>query len=240
MNILVIDVDGGITGTAGTLLERYVGVSKASDGKSDVGENNYYPEVIKQKSDFIYWGEHETDVFNATATASDGNWGQTAEDRQFNLLRSAAGGKNYPAGDTAIGTANNSVYYYRLASGATYTVSGSVYTILNSDISRSYDLVNDRESVTINYLPAGPLGNSEADALGKVTILTDLVELRKDCVAFISPRRGSVIGETDPATICDNIVEFMKGVTSSSYLVIDSGYKYIYDCLLYTSPSPRD
>ena len=229
MNILVIDVDGKITGTAGTLLERYVGVSKASDGKSDVGENNYYPEVIKQKSDYVYWGEHETDVFNATATASDGNWGQTAEDRQFNLLRSAAGGKNYPAGDTAIGTANNSVYYYRLASGATYTVTGSVYTILNSDLSSSYDLVNDRESVTINYLPAGPLGNSEADALGKVTILTDLVELRKDCIAFISPRRGSVIGVTNPATVCDNIIEFMKGVTSSSYLVIDSGYKYIYD-----------
>ena len=229
LNILVIDVDGRITGTPGTLLERYVGVSKASDGKTSVGENNYYPEVIKQRSNYIYWGEHETDVFNATATASDGNWGVAAEDRQFNLIRSAAGGKGYPTGATAIGTANNAVYYYRLGSGATYTVSGTVYDIDNLDLSNSYDLVNDRESVTINFLPAGPLGNTAADALGKVTILTNLVELRKDCMAFISPRRGDIIGYTDPQEIAENIVEFMKGVTSSSYLVIDSSYKYIYD-----------
>tara|TARA_S200002703_G_scaffold42608_1_gene36991 strand:+ start:1933 stop:4203 length:2271 start_codon:yes stop_codon:yes gene_type:complete len=229
LNILVVDVDGKITGTPGTLLERFIGLSKASDGKTSVGENNYYPEVIKQKSDYIYWGEHETDVFAATATSSDGDFGQAAEDRQFNLIRSAAGGKNYPGNQVAIGSANNSVYYYRLANGATYTVSGTVYDIDNNDLSSSYDLVNDRESVTVNYLPAGPLGNTAADALGKVTILTNLVELRKDCVAFISPRRGDVIGYTDPADITDNIVEFMKGVTSSSYLVIDSGYKYIYD-----------
>lgn len=229
LNILVIDVDGKITGTPGTLLERYVGVSKASDGKTSVGENNYYPEVIKQRSDYIYWGEHETDVFEATATASDGNWGQTAEGRQFNLLRSPVGGLSYPLASTALGTANNSVYYYRLQYGATYTVTGTVYDINNLEISRAYDLITDRESVTVNFLIGGPLGDTAADALGKVTILTNLVELRKDCMAFISPRRGDVIGYTDPNDITDNIVEFMKGVTSSSYVVIDSGYKYIYD-----------
>ena len=229
LNILVIDVDGKITGTAGTLLEKYVGLSKASDGKTSVGENNYYPEVLKQRSDYIYWGEHVTTVFNATATASDGNWGGTAEDRQFNLLRTATGGINYPAGATALGSANNSVGYYRLASGATYTVTGSVYSLTTAQFNAAYNLVTDRESVTINYLPSGPLGNTDAEANGKVAILNDLTNSRKDCMAFISPPRADVIGVTDPQDQADNIVEFMKGVPSSSYMVLDSGYKYIYD-----------
>ena len=60
VHIVVIDVDGGITGTAGAVLERFVGLSKASDAKSSVGETNYYKEVIKQRSSYIYWGKHET------------------------------------------------------------------------------------------------------------------------------------------------------------------------------------
>ena len=69
MHILVIDVDGKITGNAGTLLERYIGVSKASDSKSSVGEANYYVEVIQQKSEYIYWGEHETGLFDVDSAS---------------------------------------------------------------------------------------------------------------------------------------------------------------------------
>ena len=88
LHVLVIDVDGKITGTCRCILERFVGLSKASDAKTSVGETNYYKEVIKQKSEYIYWGKHETGLFSATASAADGNWGQTAASRQFNLLRS--------------------------------------------------------------------------------------------------------------------------------------------------------
>ena len=68
MHIVIIDIDGKVTGTTGAVLERFIGVSKASDAKSSVGETNYYVEVMKQKSQYLFWGEHETEVFNATAT----------------------------------------------------------------------------------------------------------------------------------------------------------------------------
>ena len=110
LHIVVIDIDGKITGTAGAVLERFIGVSKASDAKSTVGETNYYPEVIKQRSQYIYWAEHESGLFSATATASDGNWGLTANARQFNLLRSATGTTSYPAGRTTIGSDNNATF----------------------------------------------------------------------------------------------------------------------------------
>ena len=91
MHVIIIDIDGGVTGTVGALLERYIDVSKASDAKTSVGETNYYAEVIKQKSEYVYWAEHESTTFAATASSGDGVFGQTAASRQFNLLRSASG-----------------------------------------------------------------------------------------------------------------------------------------------------
>ena len=229
LHVVVVDVDGGITGTAGSVLERFVNVSKASDAKTSVGETNYYPEVIKQRSAYIYWGEHETGVFNATATASDGNWGQTAASRQFNLLRSTAGTIDYPAGRVTLGSDNNATYYYRLESGADYAVSGGTYSVSNTDVSTAYQLIADPESQTVDYLLTGPSGVDDATAIAKVTALTNIVEERRDCIAFVSPRRANVVGVSNTTTVTNNIVDFFDQLPSSSYVVFDSGYKYIYD-----------
>ena len=229
LHILVVDIDGGITGTVGALLERYVGVSKASDAKTTVGETNYYPEVIKQKSSYIFWGEHESTTFAATSSASDGLWGTAAANRQYNLLRSAAGSVDYPAGRTTVGSKNNSTYYYRLASGVNYSVVAGQYSISNTDVAGAYQLVEDPESQIIDFILAGPSGTSDANALAKISSLVNIVEERRDCMLFVSPRRGNVIGISNTTTITNNIVNFFKQLPSTSYMVFDSGYKYIYD-----------
>ena len=229
LHVLVVDIDGGITGTPGTLLERFLNVSKASDAKTTVGENNYYPIVIKQKSAYVYWGEHETDVHNANTTASDGNWGLSAA-RKFNVIRSAAGGVGYPNNDVAIGSKNNASYYYRLSSGASHSVASGFYNISNTDLAKSYDLIADREAVTVDFVLTGPTGATDTEGLSKVNTIKQVIDLRKDCIAFVSPRRGHVVGVTDPQVITDNIVDFFKTLPSKvSYMVFDSGYKYVYD-----------
>ena len=229
VHVVVIDVDGKITGTAGAVLERFVNVSKASDAKTSVGETNYYVEVIKQRSEYIYWGEHETGTFAATSTASDGNWGQTAAARQFNLLRTTSGTQDYPAGRTTVGSDNNATYYYRLSGGADYASSGGNYTITNADLATAYGLVSDPESQTIDYILTGPTGVDDAAGVAKVTSITNIVEERRDCLAFVSPRRANIVGLSNGTTITDNITKFFDQLPSSSYTVFDSGYKYIYD-----------
>ena len=229
VHVLVVDIDGSITGTVGALLERFVGLSKALDGKTSVGETNYYPEVLKQKSAYIYWGEHEATTFAATSTASDGNWGQAAASRQFNLLRSAGGTTDYPGSRTTVGSKNNSTYYYRLASGADYAVSGGSYTVSNTDVSTAYTLVEDPESQTIDFILTGPSGADDSSAIAKITSLVNIAEERRDCIVYVSPRRANVVGVSSGSTATTNIVDFMKQLPSSSYLVFDSGYKYIYD-----------
>ena len=65
LHIVVSDEDGVITGTAGTILETFESVSQAFDAKTAEGSSNYYPQVIYQQSEFIYWIDH-------LATLSDG------------------------------------------------------------------------------------------------------------------------------------------------------------------------
>ena len=229
LHIIVIDIDGKITGTTGAVLERFVGLSKASDAKTSVGETNYYVEVLKQKSAYLFWGEHETGLFSATATAADGNWGLSATSRQFNLLRSATGSTDYPAGRTTVGSKNNATFYYRLASGADYATGSGTYAVTNADLATAYELCEDPESQTIDYILAGPSGTDDASAIAKVTSLVNIAEERRDCIVFVSPRRGSVIGVSNATTVTDNLIAFFDQLPSSSYMVFDSGYKYIYD-----------
>ena len=229
LHILVLDIDGKVTGTTGALLERYIGLSKASNAKTSVGETNYYVDVLKQRSQYIYWGEHEGTTFAATATAADGIWGQAADARQFNLLQSATGTTDFPGGVTTVATKKNATYYYRLAGGADYAVSGGQYSVSNTDVTTAYQLVEDPESQTIDFLLLGPAGTDDAAAIAKITGLVNIAEERRDCMVFVSPRRANVVGQTNTTTITTNIVDFMKQLPSSSYVVFDSGYKYIYD-----------
>jgi hypothetical protein len=69
LHVIVLDEDGYISGTPGTVLEKYPFVSKASDAKSDDGSSIYYPTVIFNKSQYVYWGDHDV---NGT------NWGNSA------------------------------------------------------------------------------------------------------------------------------------------------------------------
>ena len=234
LHILVIDIDGKITGTAGAVLERFVGLSKASDAKTSVGETNYYVTVLKQKSEYIYWGSHESGLFSATATLADGNWGQAADDTQFNLLRSADGSTDYPAGRTTVGSKNNATFYYRLGSGtgsagADYAASGGTYTITNTSLATAYELAEDPESQTVDFILTGPSGADDSAAIAKVTSLVNIADERRDCIVFVSPRRGNVIGVSNTTTVTTNMVNFFEQLPSSSYMVFDSGYKYMYD-----------
>ena len=69
LHIVVVDEDGGISGTKGTILETFEAVSKASDSKTAQGGTNYYPDVIYNQSNYIYWMDHNP---------AGSNWGSAA------------------------------------------------------------------------------------------------------------------------------------------------------------------
>ena len=58
MHIIVIDEDGGISGTPKQILEKWSGVSKISDARSAQGAQNYYIDALYSGSSYIYWMDH--------------------------------------------------------------------------------------------------------------------------------------------------------------------------------------
>jgi phage tail sheath protein FI len=60
LHIIIIDKDGKFTGTPGTTLEKFEFVSKASDAISYQGLSNYYVNVLRNRSSYVYWLDHPT------------------------------------------------------------------------------------------------------------------------------------------------------------------------------------
>lgn len=100
---------------------------------------------------------------------------------------------------------------------------GSEFVPTNGDIQTAYGLFANKEEIDISLVLTG-----SANVAVQQYVIDNVVNSRKDCVAFISP----------PITAVDSInVQPTAGITSwlaslarsSSYVVADSGYKYMYD-----------
>jgi phage tail sheath protein FI len=92
-HIIVIDEDGYFTGQAGTVLEKFAGVSKAADAKDSVGRSNYYKTVINNRSEYIWWLDHPA----LATTWGDNTIGGTtfaAGHTQAEAVDSLSGGAN--------------------------------------------------------------------------------------------------------------------------------------------------
>jgi hypothetical protein len=199
MHIVVIDEDGAITGTTGHILETFEGVSQANDAKKSTGDSNYYADVIYNESQYVYVMDHETTLANA---------GSAKKGQTFDQLQ----------GDAAISLG------YSLASGT------DDFSITNAEFATGYEKFEDAETVDVSLLLCGP-STTSSDATGdtKATMVMDIATARKDCVAFISPAQTDVIGVANAITQTQNVVSFADGLPSTSYAVIDSGYKYMFD-----------
>lgn len=70
-------------------------------------------------------------------------------------------------------------------------------------------------------------GRNVSGAVKANWIIDNICEVRKDCIAFISPSKAAVVNNLGEITT--DLVNFRNSLTSTSYAVIDSGYKYTYD-----------
>lgn len=188
-HIIVIDEDGYFSGTAGTVLEKFAGVSKAADAKDSLGRSNYYKDVINNRSEYIWW---------SAAPAAATTWGSNNVDAT-----------TFAAGHT------QAEAVVSLAGGADGTVS-------DANFMSGYDLFANDELVDVNLIFVG-----DATATVGDYVIDNVCEVRKDCVAFISPVAGSVLDNAG-SEATDTVAE-LASYTRSSYAVFDSGWKYMYN-----------
>ena len=106
------------------------------------------------------------------------------------------------------------------------------YAVTAGEMELAYDKFADTESLDINLVMGGSSSITTDSAAGQdtfVTMITALVEGRKDCVGFVSPYRSATVGVALSSTATENVKAAFDLCPSSSYMVFDSSYKYQYD-----------
>jgi len=225
-HVLVIDGTGSVTGNAGSILERHIGLSKATKATFSSGSPAYWRSYLEVESDYIFGLAGPTGITTVGfgedfELESDTNWDQDADSILFGCIGAQnyvlSGGKNY-------------------GGISTITAAGALSADVG-DIGAGYDLFENDE-IPVDFLLMGSASYPKADAQALANKIISVAELRKDAVAFISPYRGASITDTTSQTgtsvrsiqeTTDNIISFYAPITSSSYAVFDSGYKYMFD-----------
>ena len=235
-HIAIFDDEGKVTGIQGNLLEKHIGISKAIDSISAVNspQKIWWKNYLANFSDYVFAGANPSDeydsfnqvtptpagftTYNGIAaqsfvkiTTGDGIWNQLAQDNTFSSIGNVT---------------------YELVLGKNYDNDGGYKTDL-SDLIEGYELFSNRDEVEVDYILNGPSLGTIEESQAKAAYLINLANQRKDCIACISPHRGSggdgVVGLTNSDTQTNNIIKFFSSLPSSSYAVFDSGYKYTYD-----------
>ena len=228
VHVVVIDDLGTITGNAGTILEKHIGLSKATDAEFSAGSTSYWRKYIAAGSANIFAGGAPAGL---TTTGYDAN--------QFDLTTD--NGWDQPAEGIIFGAAGANTY--TLAGGLNYngqtgiSTAGALTATL-AELKDGYDLFENTEEIKVDFLLMGSAGYAKETAQELANKLISVAELRKDAIAFITPYRGAALSDNPaegditvraPEDITRNVISFFSPIASSSYAVFDSGYKYMYD-----------
>jgi phage tail sheath protein FI len=96
------------------------------------------------------------------------------------------------------------------------------------DLTRGYDLFKSAEDIDVSLILQGKSRGASNTAQLANYLIDNIAESRKDCVVFISPDKDDVVNNVGKTEVTD-VVGFRNALTSTSYAVMDSGYKYQYD-----------
>ena len=233
LHVVVIDDKGTITGNAGTILEKHLNLSKATDAEYSVGSTSYWRKYLANVSQYIYGGSAPAGITTtgfdgATATAigtldGDNGWDQPADsaDKGFGVIgvftSSLTGGKNY-GGKTD------------------YVTTGALDPGID-DILGGLEIFSNTEEVEVDFIMMGAAHHTKEKSQAVAEKCIAVAEARKDAVAFISPFRQAFLNDGTAGTVTVNnidtmtnkVVEFFAPITSTTYGVFDSGYKYMFD-----------
>ena len=231
VHVVLIDDKGTITGNAGTVLEKHLNLSKAKDAEYSVGSTAYWRKYLATNSRYIYGGSAPAGIVTSgftagTATAignldADSGWDQDASGVNFGLsgvvTASLGGGTNY--GDKT-----------------DYTTSGALTSGVD-DLITGYGLFENTEEVEVDFILMGAAHHPKEQSQAVAEKVIAVAEARKDAVAFVSPHRQAFLNDgvagsvtvNNIDTMTTNVVSFFAPITSTTYGVFDSGYKYMFD-----------
>ena len=236
VHVVVIDDKGEITGNAGTILEKHLSLSKAKDAEYSSGSPSYWRKYLEVNSEYLFAGSQPHAAIGGITTAT---FSAVAIGNTFTLESDTAWDQD--ASGVKFGCHGNSTV--TLANGLNYngqsglTTTGALTAGL-SNLVNGYTLFENTENYSVDFILMGSAAYDKENAQALANKCIAVAEERKDAIAFISPYRGAALTDTtsqtettvnSDATITDNVISFYSALTSSSFGVFDSGYKYMFD-----------
>jgi hypothetical protein len=128
------------------------------------------------------------------------------------------------ANTTVIGAATSQENVYERMDGGTDTSTESNATL--SSLAFAWDTLKNTNEIDISFVLQGKGDDAGVRAN---YIVSNVVDYRRDCVAFLSPSKEAVVDELKTNTKMDNAIAYRNKIQNSSYAFMDSGYKYRYD-----------
>jgi len=148
-----------------------------------------------------------TTATGTAITGGDSAWNSTSIDAQFKVLKDTSA---WVTG-TSLSGGNN---------GATPTA---------GDYTGGWDMFKNSEVVDVSLLILGSAGGDSNMETVVEHVISNIAEVRKDCVAFFSPKYSDVVNVEESAAT-ENVIATRNSLAlSSSYAFMDSGWKYQYD-----------
>jgi hypothetical protein len=211
VHVAVIDRTGAISGTPGSVLEKFEYLSVAKGATTSDNSPNYISDVLNGQSQYIWNGYFGDDsAFGSSYSNVGATWGSATN---------VASPVEYGVGDgTALPDAVRSV---NLGSGDESAALG------NTEFGLGYDLFEDKLQTEIDFLIA-PQHGSAGDGATVVNDLVSIAEARKDCVVVTSVDKTGIVGKTD-AQATTAAVTFANSLTKSSYLILDNNFIKVFD-----------
>ena len=211
-----------------------------SDFATRRGVGNDEVHVIITDEDGEWTGVKGTilEIFTALSVASDAK----SEDGQALYYKEAINRRSkyiwwmkHPSG-TGADTAPNTAAWgtsANVASKPSYTQSRTNFSIsmsggadgqdlTDANIIMGYDKFKSAEDVDVSLIITGP-----ASSIVNSYLISNIAETRKDCMVFFSPEQSDVVN--NEGNEVDAVNDFRNLLPSSSYSVIDCGWKYQYD-----------
>jgi len=200
---------------------------------TSVGGTNDEVHVIVVDEDGLWTGTPGTvlEKFAYVSKASDAKRADGSSSYYKNVINSESKyvyWMDHPTAGTNWGTTAAAKTFVNLAAPIARSLSGGVDDLAASDanVMNAWALFADDATYDISLVPVGAATATVANY-----VISNICETRLDCVAFVSPQNtstGEVITGTG-STATTAIKAYRDDLPSSSYAVMDSGYKYQYD-----------
>jgi hypothetical protein len=120
--------------------------------------------------------------------------------------------------------AGNTTFARTSTAATTFTLSGGTDDIgTDASLENAYNLFTNKEYIDISLVLTGG-----ADTTVQQWVIDNLVSVRQDCVAFISPPQSAVVNQSGSEVA--NITTWVSNLSrTSTFVFADSGWKYMYD-----------